>query len=247
MPKKSSTRSVISTYRRRRQQSGPFIVWSLAALLGVSGIIVLVIWLSAPSKPLSGLFATDTPTPTLTFTPTVTPPPSETPTITLTPTETSTSTPSAPFTYTVQEGDSLFAIAERNGLGEDGVLFLLILNPQIDPCRGRNLLVGDVILIPNPGLPMPTATPIPPDLTRGTKVTYFVQSGDTLASIAGKFNSREDDIVKENGIEDPNLIGVGQCLTIPVNLVTPTATRPPTSTPVAPVTPTLTPTLTPGG
>jgi LysM repeat protein len=204
---------------------------------------MLILWLAGPSKPLTSLFATETPTPTLTFTPSITPLPTDTPTITLTPTLTSTSTPSSPFTYTVQEGDSLFSIAQNNNLGENGVLFLLILNPLIDPCDPI-LRVGDTITVPNPGAEMPTATPLPANLARGTKVTYLVQSGDNLAAIAAKFNSIVDEILKLNNLDDPNLIGVGQCLIIPANLVTPTATRPPTSTPrtPVPVTPSITPT-----
>ena len=35
-----------------------------------------------------------------------------------------TSTPSEPFDYTIQEGDSLDAIAQRFNLGEDGILLI---------------------------------------------------------------------------------------------------------------------------
>jgi LysM repeat protein len=80
-----------------------------------------------------------------------------------------------------------------------------------------------------------------------------VQAGDTLALIAAKFNSTIDDIIKENKIEDSNSIFVGQKLVIPINMVTATATRPSTSTPVTPGTPfptftsviTVTPSITP--
>jgi LysM repeat protein len=81
---------------------------------------------------------------------------------------------------------------------------------------------------------LPTATPIPPNLPRGTKLDYVVQSGDSLGAIANKFNTTIEAILEENNITDPNALFVGQTLIIPVNLVTPTATRPPTSTPVTP-------------
>jgi uncharacterized protein YkwD len=144
-----------------------------------------------------------------------------------------TATPSAPFPYTIQEGDSLFSIADKNGLGNNGILFLLLLNPSIDQCD-PTVRVGETILVPNPGALMPTSTPVPAELSRGTKVTYLVQSGDTIAGVAGKFNSSTEEILKANDISDPNLISVGQCLSIPVNLITATATLPPTSTPVTP-------------
>ena len=253
---KRSTRNLIGKYRRRRQQNQTIIVWGGATLLVLIGIILLVIWLTGPDKPLNSLFATETPTPTLTFTATITFTPTETPTITETPTETPTATAAAPFTYIVQEGESLATIAENFDLGENGIALILLLNPY-DEETGRGIdpattivYPGQEIIIPNPGMELPTATPIPPDLPRGTKISYTIQTGDTLAGIASQFNSTVEAIIEENELDDPNAIFVGQQLTIPANLVTPTATRPPTSTPVTPgatITPgtTGTPTATP--
>ena len=239
MDNRKSTRSVIDKYRKRRQQNQVFIVWGGAVLLILIGIILLVVWLTGPSKPLSGLFATETPTPTLTFTPTLTSTPTETLTITPTFTETPTPTRNAPYTYIVQEGDYLATIAEKENLGPDGVALILLLNPYteasgtgIDPTT-QIIYPGQEILLPFPGMPLPTSTPIPADLQRGTKLTYIVQAGDTLAGIAALFNSTMDDIVTENKLDDPNAIFVGQQLTIPANLVTATATFPPTSTAAA--------------
>lgn len=222
--------------RRKRRELPAWVLWVVTALLILGGLALLLSWLNQPGRPLNRLLATDTPTPTATFTPTITPMPTETPTITPTPTETPTPTPSAPFAYVVQEGDSLYAIAQKFNLGDQGILFLLILNPRIDPCNPI-LRVGEEITVPNPGMPMPTATPLPPNLPRNTKVRYLIQPGDTLAKIASLFNSTTDAIQKENKITDPNTIYVGQCLTVPVNLITPTATFRPTSTPVTPGTP----------
>jgi LysM repeat protein len=142
----------------------------------------------------------------------------------------------------VQEGDYLELIAKNYNLGDDGVQLILFLNPYggtnentgfpigIDP-QTQNILPGQVILLPNPGMELPTATPIPPDLARGTKVEYIIQAGDSLGGIAALFNSTIDDIIAENDITDPNAIKVGDLILVPVNMVTPTATRPPTSTP----------------
>ena len=235
-PPTSSMSSVIGSYRKRRQQRGPFLIYGAAALLILIGIILLIIWLTGPSQPLNALFATETPTPTLTFTPTITSSPTDTPTITPTETVTATSTPSAPFLYTVQEGESLATIAEKFGLAEDGILLMLDLNPAVDQNNGI-IFVGQQIYIPNPGLQRPTSTPIPPELPRGTRIEYKVLPGDTLAGIAARFNSITEEIIRVNNIENANALQVGQRLQIPVNLVTPTATRPPTSTPVSPTAP----------
>jgi len=245
MDNKKSTSDVIQSYRKRRQQNQSFIVWGGATLLILVGIIMLIIWLTGPSKPLNTLFATETPTPTLTFTPTLTSTPTATLTITPTFTETATPTRSAPYTYIVQEGDYLSTIAEKENLGDDGVALILLLNPYdaenftgIDPTT-QIVYPGQEILLPYPGMPLPTATPIPPDLAPGTILTYTIQAGDTLAGIAALFNSTVDEIITENELDDPNAIFVGQQLDIPVNIVTPTATFPPTST-AAPGTPSAT-------
>jgi LysM repeat protein len=141
----------------------------------------------------------------------------------------------------VQAGDYLELIAKNYNLGDDGIQLILLLNPYggtndngfpigIDP-QTQNILPGQIILLPNPGMQLPTATTVPLDLPKGQKVEYFVQAGDSLARIAALFNSTAEDIIAENKITDPNAIQVGQMLVIPVNMVTPTATRPPTSTP----------------
>lgn len=235
MENKKPTSKVISNYRKRRQQNQAFIIWGGAALLALIGIILLVIWLSGPSKPLSSLFATDTPTPTLTYTPTITYTPTETPTITPTFTASPTATRNAPYEYTVQEGEYLATIIEKEGLGENGLALIQLLNNYTEDgvdfsLNPATLIVypGQRIYLPYPGMDLPTATPIPPEF-RG-KIDYNVQSGDTLAGIASKFNSTEDAIAQENDLEDRNALFEGQLLVIPVNLVTPTATRPPTST-----------------
>ena len=241
-PISSSPSSSINSFRKRRKRGGPNIIYIIAGVLVLGGVIMLIAWLAGPSKPINTFFATETSTPTLTFTPTSTSTPTETPTATATATITPTATFSSPFTYTVQAGDYLELISKNYNLGDDGIQLILLLNPfagtdentgfpiGIDPLT-QNILPGQVILLPNPGMQLPTATTVPLDLPRGQKVEYFVQAGDSLARIAALFNSTEEDIILENKLTDPNAIQVGQLLIIPVNMVTPTATRPPTSTP----------------
>jgi len=243
-PPISSSSKVINAYRKRRKPERPNIIVIAAGLFILAGVILLIAWLAGPSKPISTFFATETPTPTLTFTPTNTSTPTETPTATETPTITPTPTFSTNFNYTVQQGDYLALIVEKYNLGDDGVAWILLLNPfggtdtqgfpiGVDPAT-QNIVPGHVLLLPAPGASLPTSTPIPADLPRGTKISYNVRAGDTLAGIAAIFNSTEAAIIEENNIADPNAIQVGQLLVIPVNMVTPTATRPPTSTPSTP-------------
>lgn len=229
----SNSSNVINSYRKRRLQKGPFLVYGAVALV-IIGAIMLVVWLASPGKPLGAMFATDTPTPTMTFTPTNTSTPTLTATITETPTVTTTSTPSGPFPYTIQEGDSLESIGLKFNLGDDGSLLIYYANQAVMEANDGVIFVGQTITIPPPGSVLPTTTPIPANLPRGTRIEYRVLPGDTLAGIAAKFNSLTEDIIEENNIENANALQVGQTLQIPVNLVTPTATLPASSTPVTP-------------
>ena len=231
-PPKSS--NILNAYRKRRQLQGPILMYGAIALV-VLGLILLIYWLTRPNQPLGQYFATDTLTATVTSTATNTSTPTLTPTVTETPTLTTTSTPSTEFPYTLQEGDTLPALAERFNLGSDGVLLILDRNPDIMANDGI-YYVGQELIIPPPGSTRPTSTPIPASLSRGTRVEYQVLPGDTLAGIAVRFNSLPEDILTANPDmgDDANALQVGQVLQIPVNLVTATATLPSTSTPVTP-------------
>ena len=231
--RKPSTSSNLLNNRKRKLQRGSLLVYGAVALV-ILGVIMLVMWLASPGKPLGALFATDTPTATLTFTPTNTPTVTNTPPATFTPTVTMTSTPSEPFPYVIQEGDSLDAIAQKYNLGSDGVLLIYYANQEAMEANNGVIFVGQTIMIPIPGSILPTTTPIPADLPKGRLIEYRVLPGDTLAGIAVKFNSLADNIIEENNIENANALQVGEVLQIPVNLVTPTATLPASSTPVSP-------------
>lgn len=238
-----NTSNALNSFRKRRQTQGALLRYGAIGLV-LLGLILLIVWLTSGSDaPLASMFATDTPTATITFTPTSSRTPTATSTITETPTVTFTPTPSEPFPYTVVEGDSLAVIVDKYSLGNDGIKLILALNPfnaetggGIDPTT-QIVYPGLVIQLPYPGMPLPTPTPIPADLKPGTKINYVVELGDTLAGIAAKFNSKEEEIIKENNIENANALFAGQLLVVPINLVTATPTLPPTSTPITPTVP----------
>ena len=233
MSDKESPQDVINAYKKKQENAkrAPIIV-GISALFLILGAGFIIFWLLGDTKPSIPFLNTDTPTPTITFTatatPTQTPIPTDTPTITASPTVTLTPTPSGPFIYEVQEGDTLWSISQQF---EVDMLILIKLN-NLDPAS-PNIRVGDKLTIPGPDTQLPTDTPIPTNLPRGTKIEYQVQSGDSLAYIAAKFNSTVDAIKEENDLDNENTIYVGQILIVPVNLVTPipTATATFTSTP----------------
>jgi LysM repeat protein len=224
MSDKDSAQNVIDSYRKRRQNTGPFLIGGLAIILLAVGVIVVIMWLRGGQVPSISFFATETPTATVTntstATATVTPTETNTSTPTDTPTITLTPTASGPFIYIVEENDNLFSIAEKFDVD---VLVLMALN---NLTYDSVIRVGDELLIPPPNLELPTDTPLPDD-TRGT-IEYVVKTADTLEGIAVKFNSTVEAIIEENeGLENANEIFVGQVLIIPVNIATPQ----PTSTP----------------
>ncbi len=211
----------------------PFLLGALSVVFVVVGIVLVLAFLgqgrSIPllSRPTATPTATLTPTPAPTNTPT--PTPTLTPTSTPSPTPTFTPTPSAPFQYTVQEGDSLVSIAKK--FNADLVTLMLLNNLN----NTSTIYVGQPLIIPAPNTKRPTPTPLPTFMPRGFKIQYFVLPGDTLQGIAAKFNSTVEAIIKANDTlekaTDP--IYVGQILIVPVNLVTPRPTQPATATPTS--------------
>ena len=211
-----SVADVIQAYRRRRERMVPLLLGGLAVVLLVVGGFLIVLWLTGDTPPaLPGFLASDTPTLTQTLTPR---PPTITPTITDTLPPTDTPTPSGPLTYLVEEGETLWSIAEKFGVD---ILILMYVNDIADP---DEIFVGQELLIPEEGTELPTETPLPETLLPGQKIVYRVKPEDTLISIAALFNSTAEAIAEENGIEDPNSIYIGQELIVPVNIATPTAT-----------------------
>lgn len=92
-------------------------------------------------------------------------------------------------TYTVQPGDTLSGIAAKFGTTYQT---LAALNGIGDPNR---IWTGQVLKVKG----QPT-----------TMNTYYVQAGDTLSGIAAKFGTTVSALVSANGIDNPNVIYVGQ-------------------------------------
>lgn len=120
-----------------------------------------------------------------------------------TPTAVPPTPPSGPTTYVVKQGDWLWKIAREKGVSPQAIA---AANPGID----INLLKpGQTLIIPGPGGPQPTPAP-------GTGQTiHVVQKGDTLFSIARKYDRTVQAIATANGIANVHLIYPGQKLIIP--------------------------------
>ena len=244
MTDKENAQKVIEAYRKQQQRARKApLLFGIVALFVILGAAFLIFWLLGSGAPKLSLsfFATDTSTPTNTATPTLTatasptstdtPPATETPTVTMTPTQ------SGPFVYQVVEGDNLWAIAQQFGAD----LLVLITVNNLDPANPV-IRVGDKLIIPAQDTKLPTTTPLPTDIRRGTKINYTVQLGDSLLAIANEFNSTVESIKKENKIENENQIYPGQVLIIVIGLVTPVPTSTTNPTVVLQVNGTIVPT-----
>lgn len=237
-PSKDDIGSTIEHYRRRRERIGNGAIGALAAILAIVGIVLIISWLGGPIQVKLPFLTSPTPTATLTLTPSATPTPSNTPTASPVPV---TPTRSGPVTYIVQQGDLLSDIAQKYGVT---ISAIMAANPSLtDPSQ---IFVGQQLVIPAPGA-APSPTALPTGLKAGSTILYLVQPGDSLQSIASKFNSTAEDIQKLNNITDPNMIYPGLYLKVHYGIATPTptvVTLTPSPVPSPSDTPTIGPTST---
>ncbi|MGB7337978.1 MAG: LysM peptidoglycan-binding domain-containing protein [Phototrophicaceae bacterium] len=147
----------------------------------------------------------------------------------------------SPIIHVVQAGENLYRIslrynvplttlAQANGISNTNLIFV-----------GQQLTIpgttgGTPPVVTNPPPTTPT-TPNPPPT--GDATTYTVQAGDSLSRIASRFGTTFTAIAAANGIANPNLIFVGQVLsinggTVPTNPPTTGNPNPPPNT--APIT-----------
>lgn len=110
--------------------------------------------------------------------------------------------------YIVARGDTLKSLATRF---QSTVENIMANNPSI---KSANLIYeGQRLNIYAVG---PGTTPPPPSSGQ----TYYVQKGDTLRIIAARFGTTVDAILKINSIPNPNVIYVGQAISIPAGVST---------------------------
>lgn len=102
--------------------------------------------------------------------------------------------------YTVEEGNTLFSIAELFGTSPESILRL---NPEIDP---DNLEVGTRLCVIS-------QTPQPVQCPAGA-LAYNINPGDTLQLIADKFGTTVESLLLTNPTLDPFNLRIGQRICI---------------------------------
>ena len=195
-----------------------------ADILLVLVIVGLIVFWWRWDDQRRALALTPSPTATATATPTITP------TATLTPTATPTATPAptaTPIVHTVRQGDTYLGIANLYGISLDALL-------------AANNLTTDDILRPGQTLNIPAEeadAPLPTPEPLTGLINYPVEPGDTVESIAIRFNIDPSVILEKNDIPDPTKLQVGEVLIIPLGDVTPEPQSQSTPTPTPPVRP----------
>ena len=99
--------------------------------------------------------------------------------------------------YIVKSGDSLYSIARKFNTTIDDI-------KKINNLTSNNLSINQKLIIPQN------------NNTNNNDNIYIVKSGDSLYSIARKFNTTVDDIKKNNNLTS-NLLSINQRLIIPNN------------------------------
>ena len=92
--------------------------------------------------------------------------------------------------------------------------FIVPTAVPLDELVPRMRPAGVELLTPTPDAPRVLPT------ERTDAEQYIVQPGDTLGSIAQTYNVSLEALMQANGLTDPNLLDVGQALTIPVQQAT---------------------------
>ncbi|MEI8084329.1 MAG: LysM peptidoglycan-binding domain-containing protein, partial [Actinomycetes bacterium] len=117
--------------------------------------------------------------------------------------------------YAIQAGDTLLGIAVRYGLDWQDIA--LSNNMGEDEL----LQIGRVIRLPGRGGTGGLAAATTPDVAAG-KQTHTVRAGETLWTIAARFQIPWQDIAAVNGLGEYDLLQVGQDLKLPASLDEPT-------------------------
>lgn len=140
-------------------------------------------------------------------------------------------------TYTVQSGDTLSVIARRHGVSLSSVIQANNMTSE----QAHRLSIGQVLTIPTrataptaaappvatpppAAAPAPVATPapapaaaLPPGTTAG--IYYTVRQGDTLSTIARRYNTTIAKIMQANNMtaEQAHRLSIGQKILLPRN------------------------------
>lgn len=136
--------------------------------------------------------------------------------------------------YTPAVGDYIYYDWDDNGVGDctghadhvgivesvNGSTITVIEGNNSDNVKRRNIAVNGRYIrgfgIPNYASKATASAPAAPEAPTATAGdTYTVKAGDTLSGIAAKYGTTYQKLASYNGIANPNIINVGQKISIP--------------------------------
>lgn len=133
--------------------------------------------------------------------------------------------PPPPATYTVTKGDNLWTIAKKNGVSVKQLTAANNLRTDSTLKLGQKLVIPGKTAEAAPAatsMAAPAAVAAPAAAHTTTTVTHVIKAGETLGTIAKKYQVKVGDIATANNIADPTKIRVGQTLKIPTKSATAT-------------------------
>jgi N-acetylmuramoyl-L-alanine amidase len=122
-----------------------------------------------------------------------------------------TTTTASGSTVVVAPGDTVFAISTRTGASVAEVISANNLSADGD------IQVGQKLIIPSGGTTPAAAAapaPAPKPAAPAAATTVTVAAGDTLTSIASRFSTSVDSLVKLNNLDSPDSLQAGQTLKV---------------------------------
>lgn len=127
-----------------------------------------------------------------------------------------TTTKTSTITYTVKKGDTLSSIAKKYKTTNQAIM-------KLNGLKSTNIKVGQKLKITTTTTTNSSSTAAK-TTTKTSTITYTVKKGDTLSSIAKKYKTTSQAIMKLNGLKSAN-IKVGQKLKITTTTTNSTAAK----------------------
>jgi LysM repeat protein len=133
-----------------------------------------------------------------------------------------TTPPPAPVKHAVKSGETLSQIAAAYKISVKDIADANGIS------AGAVLRIGQELVIPVNG---PSGGPGPTPTPEGGALMYVVQAGDTISTIAERYDSRIDWIMQANKMQPGDILHIGRALLVPLSASTPTPTVTPENTP----------------